>query len=338
MGQRPVLILTDDRTVETISRCRDELTPWFRLDIPTVATVMGLADKVLFHQLAEREGLPVPRSVVLESSPDLDRLQSLTMPVVIKAANKSMVLNGQVAGTRRAESPEQARVLAEAMLARAGRLIVQEWIVGPDTDIYFSLFVCGPDSKVVACLSGRKVVCTPPQVGCTALCVAAEDQAAEELRSLTEHFIALVGYRGIGSMEYKRNKRTGQFVIVEPTVGRTDWQEEIATLCGINIPLIAYHTALGQVPPSASAKRGHFAWRSSRAHRPPPGQMMPGTRMVDGYFRFTDPLPGLYFYGYERFIARIGARVGQLVRQSWRWLISRGDPARAADAKLEKTI
>jgi predicted ATP-grasp superfamily ATP-dependent carboligase len=337
IGQRPVLLLTDDRTVETVSRFRDELTPWFRFDIPSADMVTSLADKVLFHKLAEREGLPVPRSVVLESSADLDRLGTLTMPVVIKSANKSLVLNGQVAGTKRADTPEQARAIAEEMLVRAGNLIVQEWIVGPDTEIFFSLFVCASDSKVVACLSGRKVVCVPPDVGSTALCVAAQDQTADELRRLTEHFISLVRYQGIGSMEYKRDKRTGQFVIVEPTVGRTDWQEEIATLCGVNIPLIAYHTSLGQIPQTTPDKLRHFAWRSSRAHRSPPGELMPGTRIVDGYFRFTDPLPALYFYGFERLIARIGTKVRRLVMQSCRWLC-RGDQSRSADTEVEKTI
>ena len=50
---------------------------------------------------------------------------------------------------------------------------------------------------------------------------------------------------GVGSLEFKRDRKTVKFMIVEPTVGRTDAQEEIATLCGVNIPLIAYSTALG---------------------------------------------------------------------------------------------
>jgi predicted ATP-grasp superfamily ATP-dependent carboligase len=60
------------------------------------------------------------------------------------------------------------------------------------------------------------------------------------LAGLTRHFIEQVRYEGIGGLEFKRDRRAGRIVIVEPTVGRTDWQSEIATLCGINIPLTVY--------------------------------------------------------------------------------------------------
>ena len=31
-------------------------------------------------------------------------------------------------------------------------------------------------------------------------------------------------------MEYKRDAHTGEFFMIEPTVGRVDWQEEVAAL------------------------------------------------------------------------------------------------------------
>jgi hypothetical protein len=50
---------------------------------------------------------------------------------------------------------------------------------------------------------------------------------------------------GFGGIEYKRDARDGRFLIIEPTVGRTDWQEEVATLAGVNIPLMACRHELG---------------------------------------------------------------------------------------------
>ena len=46
-------------------------------------------------------------------------------------------------------------------------------------------------------------------------------------------------------MEYKRDRRDEKFYMVEPTVGRTDYQEEIATLNGVNIPAAAYLREIG---------------------------------------------------------------------------------------------
>ena len=73
---------------------------------------------------------------------------------------------------------------------------------------------------------------------------------ADELTLLTNRFFSGVGFVGLCSMEFKRDARTNQFYMIEPTVGRTDYQEEIASLNGVNIPLAAYLGELGvRLPP-----------------------------------------------------------------------------------------
>jgi D-aspartate ligase len=313
--QRPVLFLTDDRAVEAVSAFREELEPGFRVQLPPKAIVPVLADKTAFQRFAEKEGLPVPRSVVLRDRSELQLLDELTPPLVIKPASKALVLNSDIERAVRVETLAQAREVAERIVERARGLIAQEWIDGPDTGIHFAFFVCDTGSRVVAYFQGRKVVCEPPRIGSTALCTEAHDPTGE-LESVVRQYLSRSGYVGIGGLELKRDQRSGRFIIVEPTVGRTDWQAEIATLCGVNIPLAAYRTALGQPVEPAARAEAPVAWRSSRAYRPPPGELPVGTRLVDGYFRRTDPLPGLYYYGFERFAVRLW----HLVSQPGRWL------------------
>jgi predicted ATP-grasp superfamily ATP-dependent carboligase len=274
-----------------------------------------LADKTAFQRFAEKEGLPVPRSVILRDRGEVSLLDGLTPPLVIKPANKALLLNSGIERAVRADTLEQAREVAERLVERAQGLIAQEWIDGPDTEIYFTFFVCDAQSRVTAYFQGRKVVCEPPRVGNTALCIEAHDPTGE-LERLTRRYLTLAGYAGIGGLEFKREQRSGRFIIVEPTVGRTDWQEEIATLCGVNIPLAAYWTALGQPIEPVARSAAPVAWRSSRAHRPPPGELPDGTRLIDGYFRPTDPGPGLYYYGFERFAVRLW----HLASQPGRWI------------------
>jgi len=300
IGQRPVLILTGDAEVDAVSTFREELEPLFRMSLPSKEMVTLLADKTLFQKYAEREGFPVPRSIVITRGSELRLIESLTPPLVIKPGDKTLVLSGQVERAVRVNTLECAQFEALRMLARANRLVVQEWIDGADTDIYFTLFACDANCKVVAMFSGRKLVCDPPALGNTAVCVAAPKVAAE-LGSLSRQFIERVGYKGIGSLEFKFNRGDGKFIIIEPTVGRTDWQEEIATLCGANIPLITYWAEVGHPVEETPGERGEIAWRSSIKHRVPPGLLPPGARTLDGYFRFADPLPGIYYYGIEKF-------------------------------------
>jgi len=313
IGPRPVLILTGDAEVDAVSTFREELEPLYRMSMPSMQMVALLADKTLFQKYAEREGFPVPRSIVISHTSELRLIESLTLPLVIKPGDKTLVLSGQVERAVRVNTIDRARAEAVRMLARANRLVVQEWVDGADTEIYFTLFACDANCKVVAMFSGRKLVCDPPAVGNTAVCVAAT-KAAAELGDLSRQFIARVGYKGIGSLEFKFNRRGGKFIIIEPTVGRTDWQEEIATLCGVNIPLAMYRAELGQEMQETAAEPHEVAWRSSIEHRVPPGMASPGSVTLDGYFRLADPLPGIYYYGIEKFPEFVCRRTKQLMQ------------------------
>jgi D-aspartate ligase len=109
---------------------------------------------------------------------------------------------------------------------------------------------------------------------------------------LTERFLDISGYQGLGSLEFKWDARARRFVIIEPTVGRTDWQEEIATLNGLNLALIAYCDELGLPAPPERAVAA-AAWRESFLHLGRGAGVAMACR--DGYWRTDDPLPAFAF-------------------------------------------
>jgi D-aspartate ligase len=313
IGEKAVLILTSDLQVVAVSGARAALEAHYFLALPTETMVDVLMDKAKFQAYAEEIGLPVPRAVVLDEGADEQALDVLSMPVVVKPADHGLA---PAERTTRADSLAEAHTVARRMRCAASSIVVQEWIDGDDDDIYFTLFVCDGQARIVALFTGRKMICEPPLVGSTALCVAATEEH-QALAAQTQAFVTDSHYHGIGGLEFKRHRRTGQFVVVEPTVGRADWQEEIATLCGVNIPAIAYRTALGEPVESVGPIDPTVAWRASFRHRPRAGQLPPGTRFVDGYFRRADPLPGVYsLYAYLRTSAPC-ALAGRFVKQ-WR--------------------
>lgn len=290
LGARPVLILTDEMSVHTVSEFRDELVPHFHLRLPDPALVRTLINKAAFHRFAEAHGFPVPRTLIIEHEADIAQLADFGMPIVVKPADKRPVYFGEVERINWLDKTDEAIGACRRMLTAAGSLIVQEWIDGPDSSIHFALFHCGAAGSPRHIFVGRKLAAHPPGLGSTAVCVPAPD-ADEVLRPLTERFIDAAGYQGLGSLEFKWDAREERFVIIEPTVGRTDWQEEIATLNGMNLPLIAYCHELG-LPLPAMQQAGGAAWRSSFLRR---GIVDVTERVYDGYFRLDDPLPGAAF-------------------------------------------
>ena len=308
LRSRPVLILTAEQSVSSISMHRERIEPLYRISLPSAPIVEALADKTLFHALGEQAGFALPRAVALRDPTELAGLQGLLPPLIIKPADKLLVLRGVCARAVRAETLRDAERAAVRMLASAPHIIVQEWIDGPDTQILFTLFSCDRRGDLIGAFTGRKLVCSPPGIGNTAVCVAAPEEAAE-LRAQTLRFIESTRYRGLGSLEFKRDPRTGRALIIEPTVGRTDWQEEIATLCGVNLPLLTYW-AEAERPARASMGRSEcIAWRSAMEHGVPAALLGPRVRIFDGFFRWDDPLPALYHYGYEALALRLWRRV-----------------------------
>jgi predicted ATP-grasp superfamily ATP-dependent carboligase len=312
LTDRPVLILTSDQAVNTVSEYRREIQLLYRISLPSPDMVLKLSDKTLFQVLAEQEGFLVPRSVCVTESADIARLAALRPPLLVKPADKTLVLKGIVERAVRAATLADAQRITTEMLSHAPRIVVQEWIDGPDSEIFFTLFSCDRNGRLLGLFTGRKLLSSPPQVGNTAVCMAAPE-IGDELIAPTLQFIVRTGYCGLGSLEFKRDRRTGKFLVIEPTVGRTDWQEEIATLCGVNLPLITYRSELGEPLPAARGSLPPVAWRSSVRFRVPLARRVP---TIDGFLRWSDPLPAVYQYAYERGLRRLYRRVKRAVRSS----------------------
>lgn len=295
IGEPPFLIITDELALLSISERREELAGLYRFRLPAHDAVLMLHDKAMFHESAIRHGWPVPAGVVVRDRADLAGIASLRPPLIVKPADKRHFHQGQAPRLIAARSHAEAVTAAAGITARAGTALAQEAIEGPDEEVYFCLFYRGRGGETLGMFTGRKLASTPPGTGSTAFCTPADGY---ELERVTNRILDQVGYFGFGGIEYKRDARDGRFLIIEPTVGRTDWQEEVATLAGVNIPLIAYRHEVGLPPlPPAPVDR-RMVWQVSWIERIRHGSkpIPPGSVVVDGLFRRDDPLPALVHY------------------------------------------
>jgi predicted ATP-grasp superfamily ATP-dependent carboligase len=296
--QPPLLVLTQAAAVEAVSQWRAELEPHYRFLLPAQTTVDLLTDKGRFHDFAVQEGFPVPRGVVVSVASGLAELDQMAAPVVVKPARKGALQHSGLDRAIRFDTMDEAKAHCAALLRQNADAIVQRWIAGPDHGIYFCLFFCDHSGELLRTFTGRQLSADPPGLGSTATCIAAPEVQAE-LEALTRRLTTRVKFAGMGGLAFKRNENTGKFVIIEPTVGRTDWQQEIATLSGVNIPMAALAFANGQPVGPAAASTRPIAWRSSLKHRTPEVLREAGIAIVDGYWRADDPVPGLIFYAIE---------------------------------------
>jgi D-aspartate ligase len=299
MPSPPVLFLTSDEAMLTVSEHRAELATSYRFTLPSHECLTSLAQKTMFQELAESLGFPVPRSVRISSMADVGRVAKLQFPVVLKPAIKTAnYVSGNLARGYKASSQDGAEAKCRLMLTAVPELVVQEWIPGADTELYFCLLYRAADGATLCSFVGRKLSIWPPDIGVTASCTAAPE-VQEVLVPLTEAFFRRVSFFGIGGIEFKKDVRTGKFLMIEPTVGRVDGQEEVATINGVNIPLIAYLHEIGLPVPPTRSNRVPIVWRDTWAHSRAARRNLPqqvntrGSKIYDAYWRINDPAPAL---------------------------------------------
>ncbi len=297
---RPVLFLTQEESVRTVSRHRDQLSALYRFSLPTIEMVDTLQHKEGFQRLAEQLDSSIPPLVHVRALADLPAIENLRYPVAIKPGERNSEYSSQFKKAYRADSAEDAAELIRRVLTVMSDVVVQEWIEGPDSNIYFCLQYLDKRGQIAESFTGRKIRSWPPQVGGTASCVAAPE-VHEELSAMTTQFFQAAGVIGMASMEYKRDSRSGEFRMVEPTVGRTDYQEEVATLNGINLPYAAWCSEL-DLPFAVTAMRERpVVWRvrsedvqSATAQGQSIKHGYPrGGHVADALWRWSDPMPSV---------------------------------------------
>ena len=301
LRELPALFLTREDSVETALSAQRELKTRYRFTMPTASIMEALLDKAQFQQLAEKLHYPVPRAVRVHGADIAEVLARLRFPCAIKPVRKDAAYSARFKKAYRLETISEALELWSQMKDVAEEAIVQEWIDGGDSDVYFCLQYRPAVGDGVVSFVGRKLSQWPPLVGGTACCIPAPE-VQNELIALTNSFFNDVGFVGLGSMEYKQDVRDKKFYMVEPTVGRTDYQEEVATLNGVNIPYAAYMGETGKMVVEGARTARPCAWQDTDAFKNAliagsPNRLpavLPYANIIDACWRLDDPGPFLH--------------------------------------------
>ena len=303
LPERPVLMVTQRLPLVMVSQHRERLRDAYRLVLPDHGTVVAMENKEHLITLAATVGVSAPRTLVLDTEEALNAARGLRYPLILKPSDNDLAYMERFDKTYIVRDHGCLEDLAHRIWPCYAKPVLQEWIEGGDDQLYFCLQYRNAEGRARASFVGRKLLSWPPGKGATAACAAATDHQAE-VEALTNRMFNAIGMRGFCSVEFKRDSVTGKFYMIEPTVGRTDQQEEVAMLNGINIPFAAYCDQIGApVPPMTQTPESHTwsclleaRWAKQQlrdeGHRPPCLRVGKG-RVHDAHFRIRDPMPGM---------------------------------------------
>jgi len=243
LDYKAVLFLSSDDLVNFFSCNYSVLSKYFQIDFPCAATVNLLLDKTQFTEFAEHHNFIIPKTEIVTSLDDVHRIEQSLFPCIVKPFLRTEKW-------QRAKFPKvysfdtrsDFHNNIEDILKVEKKILVQQLVPGSDRNLYFCLAYYNDKSECITSFTGRKLRVGNIRYGditCT------EPKNAPIVHYETLRLFNFLSFKGFGSVEFKRHPKSGEFYIIEPTVGRLDHQSFLATANGVNMPSQAYSSMTG---------------------------------------------------------------------------------------------
>lgn len=251
-----VLFPSSDAFVLLVSRRRNSLREGFLMALPDAGIVEATLDKRRQYEMAAATGTPFPATYWPQTVEDGSRIgREVAFPALIKPC-RGHLWRERFGGNHKGFRVDNAGQLEERLgevLPTGLDVVVQAVIPGPNTNHFKVCAYIDERGEALAIFTLRKIRQYPTDFGVGTL---VESIHYPELVELGLKFLRGIGYRGIGSAEFKRDERDGALKLIE--LNPRLWQQNIlATDCGINFPLIQYLDLTGQHPkPQTEFKEG----------------------------------------------------------------------------------
>lgn len=249
-----VLYPTREELVAAFSRYRSELSEVFRVPTPAWDSVQWAWDKRNTYRLAQKLGIPTPRTYYVDNIDQLSELDGLTPPFAIKPAIKEHFFYAAKAKAWRANSCAELKTLVRkaSELAGPGEIMVQELIPGGGKQqfAYCAFFRRG---EAVGKMVARRWRQHPLQFGRASTYV--ETVEVPILEELSERFLRAIDYYGLVELEYKLDPRDHQYKLLDVNA-RTWGYHSLGPRAGVDFSYMLYADQIGLPVARCKAKSG----------------------------------------------------------------------------------
>ncbi|MEE8428459.1 MAG: hypothetical protein V3S33_03040, partial [Gammaproteobacteria bacterium] len=241
----PVLYYGDDPMLLFISNHRDNLQAHYRFTMPDSEILEACYDKVKFSALADQHALLTPKT--LTSIMDLNCnliANEISFPCVIKPATRTGWFDSESIrlaskGPQKvlvANNASECEFALDAMQRYSGNFIVQEYIPGSEDNIYSFHTYVPKSGNVALWYVGKKIRTFPAIAGESAYVELVNNP---DLVTLGFEIVEKLGLRGPVKIDFKKDPRTNEFLILEINLRYSLWNH-LGSYCGVNLPLAAY--------------------------------------------------------------------------------------------------
>jgi predicted ATP-grasp superfamily ATP-dependent carboligase len=244
-GTYPIVFPTTERTIQLVAAARDRLPSWVRIPIPGADALATVVDKERTMALAERAGVPIPRTWCPASDAEAAALaEHLPYPVIVKPRQTNfLAANGRLAKTNYAVVGDAQALLAawRAVHRAVPRPLIQVQVVGRGVGVN----TVWQDGAPLAWFSHRRVRELDPRGGrsTAAESIACDERMVESARRM----LGALRWHGVAMVEFKWDEATDTFALLEIN-GRFWGSLPLALAAGVDFPYYLYQIAVGETP------------------------------------------------------------------------------------------
>jgi D-aspartate ligase len=259
---RPVLFATSDWFARFLAMRRQQIESRFQFHWIDPELFTTIADKGRMAAFCQSAGVRVPRTHVAREDDDIEAIaRDFPYPCLVKPVHRyTASFPVETAKVFVAQTAEELKGFFARFPQMKGATLVQELIEGGDDQVFQCTALVNNAGEIAAYSTVRKLCQYPAGYGsmCYGRTEPNETLAAEALK-----LVRALGYRGLGSLEFKHRKRDGGYYFIEMNT-RLPWYNGIFADAGVNLPHLAYLDATGQATPSRALprQRENTAWIS----------------------------------------------------------------------------
>lgn len=239
-----VLLPCSDDGLELVARRRQQLVEWGYAPVEANDEVLlALLDKERTYELARRAGVDAPRAVRVSDLEELrDAARDFTYPCALKPLYSHRFVQRFHHKGVIARDPGQLEEAFVRVLPTGLAVMVTEIVQGDDDEYCSYYSYVDEEGEPLLHFTKRKLRQYPVGFGSGSYHVSVWEPEAAEIGM---RLFSQIGLRGLGNVEFKRDRRDGRLKLIECNP-RFTAANELVRLAGIDLARLAYRRALGE--------------------------------------------------------------------------------------------
>lgn len=324
-AEASVILPCSDEGLEFIARHRRSLEEMGHRPIEAADdVVLAMLDKSRTYELARQVGVPAPNTVTLRTRDDLNAITDFLFPCAIKPVESHVFTRRfrPFAKGAYVNDPEEAARLLGPILDEGVAMLLTEVVEGTDECCSYYSYL-DEQGEPLTHFTKRKLRQYPTRFGLGTYHMTGWQP---DVAKLGLRFFQGVGLRGVGNVEFKRDRRDGQLKLIECNPRFTN-AHELVRHSGIDFGLLAYARLTGDPLPPLDHFRDNigllFPYEDLRAFRQyrQDGELTTSSWIRSllhpqafPYLDKGDPRPSLV--NFSHYVKAAGRRSARLVRGS----------------------